>query len=99
MADAEAVVVALAALGEAGEAVFLAQGGHAIAPPGQDLVRVGLVADVPDQPVGGGVEDVVQTDRQLDHAEPGREMTAGLRDGVDEIAPQLVDDRRQQMLR
>ncbi len=48
---AERVVLALAALGEAGEAAAGTQRADAVAPSGQDLVRIGLVADVPDQPV------------------------------------------------
>jgi hypothetical protein len=31
----------------------MAQRADAVAPAGQDLVRIGLVADVPDQPVRG----------------------------------------------
>ena len=42
---------------------------HALAPAGEDLVRIGLVADVPDHAVVRRVEDVVQRDRQLDRAE------------------------------
>ena len=49
----------------------------AVAPAGQDLVRIGLMADIPDQPVARRVEDVVQRDRQLDDAEAGAEMAAG----------------------
>ena len=51
MRGAERVVFALGALGEAGEAVALAQRADAVAPAGEDLVRIGLVADVPDQAV------------------------------------------------
>ena len=92
MAGAERVVLALGALGEAGQAALLAHGAHALAPAGQDLVRIGLVADVPDQAVVRRVEDVVQRDRQLDDAEAGAEMPAGARDRVDEIGAQLVGD-------
>jgi RND family efflux transporter MFP subunit len=46
----------------------LAQPRHALAPAGQDLVRVGLVADVPDDAVERRVEDVVQRDREFDQA-------------------------------
>ena len=49
MAGAERVVFALGALGEAGEAAALAQRADAVAAAGQDLVRIGLMADVPDQ--------------------------------------------------
>ena len=57
----------------------------AVAPAGEDLVRIGLVADIPDQPVARRVEDVVQRDRQLDDAEPGAEMAAGDRDRGDRL--------------
>ena len=71
MRGAERVVVALGALGETREAAALAQGADAVAPAGEDLVRIGLVADVPDQPVARGVEDPVQGDGQLDDAKAG----------------------------
>jgi len=51
MRSAERVVLALSALGEAGETAALAQRANAVAPAGQDLVWIGLVADVPDQPI------------------------------------------------
>ena len=90
VADAEAVVLALAAFGEAGQPPFLAQGGHAVTPAGEDLVRVGLMADVPDDAVPGRVEAVVQRDGQLHHAEPGRQVAAGLGDTVDQEAAQFA---------
>ena len=98
MRGAERVVFALGALGEAGQAAALAQRADAVAPAGQDLVRIGLVADVPDQPVARRVEDVVQRDGQLDDAEPGAEMAAGHRDGADRLAAQLVGELAQLIL-
>ena len=92
MGGAEAVVFAFGALGEAGQAAALAQRADAVAPAGQDLVRIGLMADIPDQPVARRVEQVVQRDRQLDHAEPGPQMTAGHRDRADGLGPQFVGD-------
>ena len=89
---AERVVRALAAAGEAGEAVFLAQGADAVAAAGEDLVGVALVADVPDHLVGGGVEDGVQRDGELDDAERGAEMAAGDGDGVHRFGAQLVGE-------
>ena len=98
MRGAERIVFALGALGEAGQAAALAQGADALAPAGQDLVRVGLVADVPDQPVARRLEHAVQGNRQLDHAEPGAEMAARHRDRVDRLLPQLVDELAQVLL-
>src|SRR5882672_10125692 len=62
------------------------------AAPGQDLVRVGLVADVPDQAIAGRIEDVMDRGGQLDHAEAGAEMAAGHRHRVDGFLPQFVGD-------
>ncbi|MGY4607355.1 hypothetical protein ACVW16_005767 [Bradyrhizobium sp. USDA 4474] len=92
MRGAERIVVALGALGEAGQATAGAECADAVAPSGQDLVRVGLMADVPDQPVTRGIEDVVDRGGQLDHAEARAEVTAGHRDGVDGLLTQLVGD-------
>ena len=39
--------------GKPRDAAELAQRAHALAPAGQDLVRIGLVADVPDQRSSG----------------------------------------------
>ena len=92
MRGAERIVFALGALGEAGQPAALAQRADAVAPAGEDLVRIGLVADVPDQPVARRVEDVVQRHRQLDDAKPGAEVAAGDRDRVDRLPPQLVGE-------
>ena len=56
MRGAEGVVFAFGALGEAGQPSALAQRADAVAASGQDLVRIGLVADVPDQLVVGRIE-------------------------------------------
>ncbi len=95
MRRAEGVVLALAALGEAGEAAALAQGPDAVAPPGQHLVRIGLVADVPDQPVARRVEDVVQGDGELDDAQARAEVAAGHRDRVYGLVAQFFSQRSQ----
>ncbi len=95
MGGAERVVFALGALGETREAAALAQRADAVAPAGQDLVRVGLVADVPDQPVARRVEHPVQRHRQLDDAEARAQMAARHRDGLDGLEAQLVGDLAQ----
>ena len=87
---AERVVLALLALGEAGESAALAQRPDPVAPAGEDLVGIALVADIPDQDVVGRIEHVVQRQRQLDHAEPGAQMAAGHRDRIDHLRAQLV---------
>ena len=76
MADAEAVVDALGARREGREAAALLDAAEPPPAAGQHLVRIGLVADVPDQAVVGRVEDVVERDRELDRAEAGGEVPA-----------------------
>ena len=68
------------------------QRADAVAAAGEDLVRIGLMADVPDDAVARRVEDVVQRDRQFDHAEAGAQMAAGDRDRIDGLGAQFVGD-------
>ena len=95
MADPKGVIRALAALGKTGDAALAAQGSHAGAPPGQDLVRVGLMAHIPHQPIFGRIEDIMQRDGEFHGAEVGGEMAAGPGDRVDQKLAQLVRQRRQ----
>ncbi len=81
---AEDVVLGFRAVREAGEPAVLADRRRAVAPARQHLVRVRLVAHVPDEEVARGVEHVVQGHRQLDRAEARSEVSAGLRDRVDD---------------
>ena len=69
MADAEGVVVAFAALGEARQATGLAHGMHLLHTAGENLVGVALVSHVPDDAVVGRVEHVVQGNGELHHAQ------------------------------
>ena len=90
MAGAEGVVFALGALAEARQTIGLPQRADAAPPAGQDLVRIGLMADIPDQPVVRRVEDMMQSNGELDHAKPSAEMAAGDRDRVDQLLPELA---------
>ena len=68
MRGAEGVVLALVAARETGDAVQLAQRRHALTPASENFVRIGLVADIPDDAVIRCVEYVVQCNRQLHRA-------------------------------
>ena len=98
MGGSKGVVFALRPAHEARQPVFLAQAADAIAAFGQDFVRVGLVPHVPDQPVVGGVEDPVQRDGQLDHAQTGTQMPARSADRVDQFGAQFIHHRRQRLV-
>ena len=92
MSGAERVVLAFGTTREAGQAAALAHGANAIAPPGEDLVRIGLMADIPDQPVARRVEHRVEGDGQLDHAERGAEVAAGDGNRIDRLGTQFCGE-------
>ncbi len=96
---AEGVVFAFGPAGEAGEPVLLAQRADAVAAAGEDLVGIGLVADVEDDAVVRGVEDRMQRHGELDHAEARAQMPAGDGDGVDHLGAQLVGKLAQVLAR
>ena len=86
----EGIVIAFGALGETGQSAALPQGPDAVSPACKDLVRVTLMADVPDYAVAGCVEHVVKRDGQFDDAKSCTEMASGLGNGINGFGPQLV---------
>jgi hypothetical protein len=62
-------------------------------------MRIGLMANVPDQPVLGRVEDPVQSNRQLDNAKTGAKMPTRHGNRVNHFGPQLVGELRKIALR
>jgi len=87
---AKGVVFGFAAFGKARDAALLAQLGHAVAAARQNLVRVGLVAHVPDDAVMRRVEHLVQGQRELDRAKVGRQVPARFGYRLQHEAAQLV---------
>ncbi len=90
MTGTEAVVLGLAAHREARQTAALANRRKAIAPPGQNLMHVALMADVPNDPVGGQVQHLVQRERQLDDAQIGSKMAPVLRADRNEHVSNLL---------
>ena len=69
MRGAERVVFALRPLGEAGQAATLAQRSDTLTAAGENLMGIGLVTDVPQQPVPWRVEYRMDSDRQFHNAQ------------------------------
>jgi hypothetical protein len=90
VAGAHDVVLGLEDRAEGGETLVLADRRQPLAAAGQHLVRVGLVANVPEDLVARGVEQAVQGDRQLAGAEVGAEVPADLADHVDHVGADLL---------
>ena len=95
MTDAEGVVLALGARRKWRQAPRLLDGMQAVAPPREYLVRVGLMAHIPDQPVVRRVEHKMEGDRQLHRPQARGEMAATGADGMDQELAQLLRHRRQ----
>ena len=92
--DPEGVVFAFAPGRKGREAAVLLDRVQQLAASGQHLVRIGLVAHVPDQAVIGCIENVMQRDGELDRAETRGEMAAARADALDQELPQLVRPAR-----
>ena len=90
MRRAERVIFALAALGEARQTAPGAKRADTVAASGQDLVRIALVADVPDQPVTRGVKYIMDRGGQLDHTKPRTQMPAGHGHGRDGFGAEFI---------
>ena len=71
----------LRAFGEPAQTIFHPQGTNTIPTPCQDLMRITLMADVPDQLVLGRVKHRMQRDGQLNNAKPCAQMPTCLRHG------------------
>ena len=99
MARAHDVVLGLVDRAERGQPAVLADRAERVAAAGEDLVRVGLVTDVPEDLVGRRVQQRVQGDRDLARAEVGAEVPADLPHGVDQQLAHLLRDLGQLVLR
>ena len=99
---AERIVFALDAPRVAGDSAERAQRVELGVAAGHQLVRVGLMPDVPHDAVVRGFEDAVERERQLDDAEIGRQVPGaprhGLDDGVPDLSRELQDLRAVQRL-
>ena len=84
VARAVAIVLAFGAQHEAVQAAGLADGVEAIEAAGQNLVNVGLMADVEEEAVGRGIEDGVQREGEFDDAEVRAEVAAGVGEGLNQ---------------
>ncbi|CAB4948877.1 unannotated protein [freshwater metagenome] len=98
VAGAHDVVLGLVDRAERRHAVVLADRAELVAATREDLVRIGLVADVPEDLVRRAVEQGVQRDGDLARAEIGPEVAADLTDGVDDVLAHLLSDLLQLLL-
>ena len=90
MRGPKGIIFALRPLGEAGQAAGLPQRPDPVSPTRQNFVGIGLVPDVPDQPVLGCIEHIVDSGGKFDHAQSGPQMPAGHADCIDQFQAQFI---------
>ncbi len=90
MARTEGVIFAFRAAGEARQAAPLADRAHALAPTRQDLVRIGLMAHVPDERIARRLKDMMKGDGQFHNAKAGPQMAARRRNAFDHVMAKLA---------
>jgi hypothetical protein len=88
----ERIVFAFGSLGEAGQATALPQRADTLTTVCENLVRISLMSDVPDQPIGRCVEHVMQRYGQFDHTKAGAKMASRNGDGINGFPAQFVGD-------
>ena len=92
MRGTEGIVFAFRPLCESGQSVTLSQRADTVTPAGQDFMRIDLVADIPDDLVIRCIKQVMQRDRQFDHAKTGAEMATCDRNGINGLRTQFISD-------
>jgi hypothetical protein len=92
---AERVVLRLVAAQKAAQAVVLLDGRERVAPPRQNFMRVGLVADVPDEAVGWRLESVMEGDGEFDRAQARARVPADARHRLDDVLADFGSHLRQ----
>ncbi|OPZ84048.1 MAG: hypothetical protein BWY76_02014 [bacterium ADurb.Bin429] len=89
------IVRTFGAFGETGKAIKLAESGERATATSEQLMRINLVADIPDEGILGTIENVVQREREFDDAKICAQVTAGLRESLHQILPNLLRQLRQ----
>src|SRR5580765_8058764 len=92
MRRSERIVDALRALGETGQASALSHCSYPAPAAGQNLVRICLMPDVPDELVRRRVEDIVERYGKFDYTQAGTKMSACDRDGINSFLAQFVSN-------
>ena len=98
---AVAVVLAFGAQHEPVQPTRSADCAELFLPSGEQFVHVGLMADVEQEAIGGGVEDVVQRERQFHHPEIRAQMPPIVGEHGDhsfaDFRGQLIEFRRREL--
>ena len=90
MPGVKCVTGALFSLGKTAHPSVLAQFVKSFLPPGQELVGVGLMANVPDNLIFRQVKDQMHRHRKLHDSQIRRKMSSALADFLNQKLPDLL---------
>src|SRR5690349_13646165 len=94
MSGIERIVIALFPLAEPAQPAVLPKGMELLPSAREQLVGIALIAGVPDDLVSGRIQQIMQRDRQLHHAEVRSQMSADRGDRADDLFTNLLRQRR-----
>ena len=77
VACTKSVVLTFRAAGKTRKAIELAQRGHFFTTAGQNFVGITLMTHIPNNPIIGGIKNIVQGNRQFNRTQIGGKMSAG----------------------
>ena len=95
MRGAKGVVNTFLAAGKTAQTTQLSHAAHLVVASRQHFVRVSLMPHIPDQSVFWGVENIMQSHRELYRAQIGTKVTACLRNRLNQTLAQAVGQRGQ----
>ena len=95
MRGTETVVFAFGALGETGKTAALTQRLDTVAALGQNLVRIGLMADVPDDAICGRIKNMMYCNGEFNDTQTRTEMAARHSNRIDRLRANLGRNLRQ----
>src|SRR6185312_15849591 len=90
VAGAEGIIRALITAQIAGNATKLLDRAEAVAAARHELMRIGLVADIPDEHILRSIERDMERERQFHGAEIWSEMPTAQRHGLDDFLAYLL---------
>ena len=90
----EQIVIAFVRIGVAHQAALGADGAERLESAGDQLVRINLMAGVPDQAVLGEIESQVQGEAQLDDAEVAGEVGGADAQDADQLVADFLSELR-----
>lgn len=93
MAGAKGVINAFFPVGKSTDPAELTVGVEYILPTCKQLMRIRLVADIPDEHIVGGIKDVVKGDGEFHHPKAGTQVSLLGRYDLDNVLSQLFRQR------